>query len=183
MKISLNSFVDFLYRSKKTILLVIFTVSITLIISTLVSLWLSRFHNVNFPSVGTIRTEGVDAYGGDIKTLSDGTKQLDWGIVYPGSVIQRSFYVKSKSNIEIILNFTRGETIFRNSKNQVVALPQWDKPPLYIVPDYADSPLKPGEVIFVTLSLHVSSEISFIDYLVDNDVQSFSFDIYISPKK
>jgi hypothetical protein len=182
LKISFNSFIDFLRRSKKTVLLIIVAVSVTLIINILVSMWLSSFHNMHFPSIGTIRAEGVDAYGGDIKTLPDGTKYLDWGTVYPGTEIKRSFYVKSKSNTEIILNFTFTSITFRNSKNQTVAAPSLDGPPLYIDPDYADVPLKPGEVIYVTLTLHVSSKPSFIDYLINNDVQTFSVDIFISPK-
>jgi len=97
-------------------------------------------------------------------------------------VTQRSFYVESKSNTEIILNFTFTSITFRNSKNQTVAAPSLDGPPLYIDPDYADVPLKPGEVIYVTLTLHVSSKPSFIDYLINNDVQTFSVDIFISPK-
>jgi len=56
-----DSFVKFLHSSKRTVLLIIITVMITIVINTTISIWLERVTNLLIPSLGIIRTLGVEA--------------------------------------------------------------------------------------------------------------------------
>ncbi|MEM2522656.1 MAG: hypothetical protein QXW82_05855 [Candidatus Bathyarchaeia archaeon] len=154
----------------------------TLLLSILVSLWLSSFHNLHLPSVGTIRVIGVEAFGGNLTTAQKGSQILDWGTVYPGISVNRLLYVKSKSNLPIILQLTISDLTFQDSKGANVTEPLPLKEPLILKWNYtAGKTLKPGEQICVVLTLEVSSDPRFISYIVDNDVKSFSFVINIKP--
>ncbi|MEM3704061.1 MAG: hypothetical protein QXX79_06575 [Candidatus Bathyarchaeia archaeon] len=145
----------------------------------MISIWLSSFYNIRFPSLGTIRVIGVDAYGGDINIAQDGARNLNWGIVYPGSPVTRSFYVKSKSNIPVTLNLSISDVTFKNSKGEnVTKIPPLEKP-LSLTWNYDGRQLSPNEEIYVTLTLKVSSDVGFLEYVITNDVQEFYFDIII----
>lgn len=174
-----NSILQFIKRSKKVILLIIIVSALTLILSSLVSIWLSRFHNMRFPSLGTIQVIGVEAYGGNI-TVQEGNQYIDWGTIYPGSSANCSFYIKSKSNTPVTLNLSISGLTFKNSRgeNLTEALPI--NKPLNLTWNYNDTLLNPNEEIYVTLVLEASSEDIFLEYLVDNEVKEFSFDIVIT---
>ena len=45
--------------------------------------------------------------------------------------------------------------------------------------DYNGTILNPGETIHVTLTLSIPNSQSFVNYLIDEKVQNFSFDIHI----
>lgn len=175
----LNTLVQSIQRSKKTLLLIIIVSSLTLLFSSLISIWLSNFHNLRFPSLGTIRVVGVDAYGGDISVAQDGGRYLDWGVVYPGSPVTRSFYLKSKSNTLVTLTLSISSVTFKNSREEnVTKVPPVEKP-LSLTWNYDGRRLSPNEEIFVTLTLKVSSDLNFLEYVINNDVQKFLFNIVI----
>ena len=181
LKILPNSLIQFLRRSKKTILLIITVAAATLLLSTMVSIWLSSFHNLHLPSLGTIRVIGVEAYGGNITTTQDGKQIIDWGTVYPGTFTNRSVYIKSISNVPVTLNLTISNVVFQNSTGQNVV----ENPPienqLSLTWDYNNNTLLyPNDEIYVTLTLKISSDYGFVNCLINNDVERFGFDMIIS---
>jgi hypothetical protein len=62
MRESIDFFSNTICRSWKTALLIVMVAVATIAVSALVSSWLSRYHNLHFPSIGTIYTIGVEAY-------------------------------------------------------------------------------------------------------------------------
>lgn len=179
-----DSFMEFLRNSKKTVFLVLVVAAITIVLSTTISILLSRINHLYVPSLGTIRTIGVEAYGGDITLDEKGEKQIDWGMIYPGILTNRSFYVQSKSNIETILNCTTGNWTFRDSYyNDVTgSISSYNikrSDAMNTICDQNGTLISPGEEIYVTVTLWASDDISFINYLMDEKVKGFSFDICI----
>lgn len=168
--------IKFLYRSKKTILFVLVVATITIALSATISIWLSRVNHLYIPSVGNVKTLGVEAYEGDI--IDSGNEQyIDWGTVYPGGLTYRSFYIRSKSNIKTTFNLeTANWTYWDSAGNNVTGS---NNNYLNLDWNYTDTPISPGDEIYVTLTLQASASDSFISYLIANDVTGFSFDICI----
>jgi len=167
MKVVFNSLVKFLRSSKRTILVIILTAVITIAISVITSIWLSRTTNFNVPSLGTIRTLGVEAYWD--KNLENEIKRIKWGTIWPGSLKSFTLYLRSMSNTEttLLLNTTNWNP---TNISEYMNL-SWN---------YNRAILHLGETIQVTLTLTTSSSNEFIFYLINNDVKEFSFDIIIS---
>lgn len=179
LKFSIKPLIQFILNSKKTILLIAIVSGLTLLISMLASIWLSSYHNTSFPSFGIIRVIGVEAYGGDIRTSPDGQQYLDWGTLYPGTVANNSFYIKSQSNMPVKLNLSVSNFIFKNSLGENVTAAPPISEPLKITWNYNNTLVNPRESVYVTLSLTVSSDIAFLTYVIDNSVKEFAFDITI----
>lgn len=159
-------------------MLIIIVSAATLLISTIVSIWLNSFHNLRFPSIGTIQAIGVEVYDGNI-TVQGGKQIIDWGTVYPGSFTNRSLYIRSISNIPIRLSLMISNITFTNSTDQNVTASLTGNP-LSLTWDYDNTPLNPKATIYVTLTLQMSHDQSFIDFLIEYRVTSFSFDIIIT---
>ena len=174
-----GSIVQFIRRSWKTLLLIIIVSLTTLILSAAISIWLSSFHNLHLPSLGTIRVVGVEAYGGNISTMQDGKQFIDWGTVYPGTMTNRSFYIKSVSNEPITLQLTVSNLTFQDFEGNIVTETLPVENPLLLTWNYSRMPLNPWEQIFVVLTLEVSSHPEFVEYLIENHVRQFYFDITI----
>jgi len=170
MKNTFGSFVKFLHSSKRAILLITLTAVITLIISSIISIWLSKVTNLNVPSFGTIRTLGVQGYWD--KNLENKTETFDWGTIWPGASKNVTIYLRSISNIET--------TLYLNTTN-------WNPTNISdyvnLTWNYDETTIRPNEIIGVTLTLSASSSYSFILYLIANDVKQFSFDIIISTQE
>ena len=120
MRFSYQLIVDFIRRHKNTFLLIIVVALITALLQTLISVWLSRNNKISLPSFGTIYTLQAEVYGGSLKELSNGQKLIDWGTVYPGTTVNRTFNVMSKSNVNAVdfqlsHRIIKGD-IFQNSK-------------------------------------------------------------------
>jgi hypothetical protein len=173
--------VQFIRRFGKTLLLITAVSLATLILSAAISIWLSNSKNLHLPSLGTIQVMGVEAFGGDINATQDGKQFIDWGTVYTGSATNRSFYIRSVSNKPIILQLTVSNITFQNSEgnNVIEALPVED--PLRLTWNYTGLPLNPKEQIFVVLTLEIPPDPRFINFIIDNDVKQFYFDITIKP--
>jgi hypothetical protein len=161
---------DFLRKfprpSKKTVLLIFVVAAVTLLLSAAISIWLSQVTKLRVPSVGNVITIDLEAYWD--KNCENETKQVDWGIIWPGSSKNVTFYLRSISNVNTRLNF--------NTTN-------WDPADIsdYINLswNYDGTPINPQEVVQVTLILSASSSYSFMEYLVTNNIIEFSFDINI----
>ena len=168
---------DYLVRKRKIILLMMIVVVATLLLSSLISVLLESNYSVNLPSVGNIRTIGVEAYMDE--QLENKSYDITWGTVYPGSVVNATRYVLSISNEEITLNMTVEDWQYHNSSGIV------SNETAYINLNWNSegNVLKPGQHAIVVFTLNVSLSLDFINFVIKNQVESFSFDLRISPKE
>lgn len=180
MKSPLNAIISSIQRHRKTILLGIVIALTTLLLSTIVSIWLSRYHNLRLPTLGTIRAIGIKVYGGD---LINGAL-IDWGTVYPGTSTNRSFHIQSESNTPVILTLKQSNFTLLNSKgeNATRHLPLPATEALNLKWNYSGIVLNPKQEIFVTLTLNVSNQLNFLQFLINYEVTEFNFDICIETK-
>lgn len=177
MKNNIASFLKSLRSSKKTILLIVIVSAATLIISSIIAIWLSYLTNINIPTIGTIRTQGVEAYWDS--NLTNKTKTYDWGTTWPGTSKNITLYLRSLSNFETTLSLTTGNWTFLSSNNSIVAGPSSATPYMNLTWDYNNTKVRPSEAIRVSLTLSISRSADFVDFLVANDVRKFSVDILI----
>ncbi|MBN1244250.1 hypothetical protein JXA31_01490 [Candidatus Bathyarchaeota archaeon] len=119
------------------------------------------------PTTGVIYVRGLEIYGGDI-TSATGNVTVDWGELTLGASKNASFHVKSTSNVdvELGLNVTNWEPL---GIEEYITI-SWN---------YNGTVLSPAQEILVTVNLDVSSSEDFIDFLVENNVTAFGFDITI----
>lgn len=170
---------QFLRRSQKTILIIILIATATLALSTTISIILERINHLRLPSLGTIHTLGVTAYGGNI-TVQDGAQLLDWGTVYPGTQTNRSFNIRSKSNIQAQLIIQPENWTFNNSNGvNVTESLNATLTSLNLTSPQNGTIILPNQTVYVTLTISTSSSPEFIHEIITNDVQTFSFDIII----
>jgi len=178
-----NSLLGFLKRDRKIVLLILLVSITTILINMTVSIWLSRFYSIHIPSLGTIKIIGAEAYGGDINVTQDQKQYIDWGTVYPGLIVNRSFYIKSQSNVPVILNVSMLNLKFLDSKGENVVGKLPIKEPLSLAWNYSGTPLNPGQEIYIILAIKASIDPQFLKYLIDYDAQEFSFDIIITAEE
>jgi len=152
---------------KKTLFLIIIVSLITFILSYTVSIWLSEYSNLNVPSVGRIKTIGLEAFWDE--NLENKTEAVDWELIYIGSAKNVTFYIRSISNENILLDL--------NSTN-------WNpiniRKYIHLYWNYSETPIKPREIIRVTITLSAPISVEFIEYLSTNNVTKFNFEIVIS---
>jgi len=166
--------------SKKTILLILAVASITILISTIISIWLTRIGNLDIPSLGHLRTQGVEAYwDADLTNKIDEHDIIDWGTLWLGSSSNATIYLLSISNIETTLNLTRANLKFYDINEVALQPPTNISDYMDLAWNYNGSTLGPGDDIQVTLTLSADYSQNFIDYLIKYDVRSFSLDILI----
>lgn len=166
MRDRFHSFIVFLRSSKKTILLILIVAIASIAITTTISILLSKINSLDVPSLGTIKTIGVEAYWDP--NFENKTEIIDWGTIWPGSSINKTFYIRSVSNFKATLNLNATNWNPANISEYITL--SWN---------YNGTLVNPGEIIQVTLTLSASSSNSFINYLIANDVKDFSFDITI----
>lgn len=176
LKKSVMPVTRFLYSSRKTVLLVTAVFLVTLIFSFLIATWFSSDsyapndeYDRNVPTTGTIKVQGLEIYGGDIKyDPGSDTVYVDWGELTLGVFKNSSFYVKSNSTIDVHLELN---------------VTNWEPPGIeeYLVIswDYNGTSLSPYQEVFVTVTLEVPATGDFIDFLVTNEVTAFGFDIIV----
>jgi hypothetical protein len=162
----LNSLFTLLRKNKKTLLLILTVSTATVLISSAVSIWLSNFHNLTLPTIGTIKTIGVEAYWDS--NLENKTETIDWDTVWPGTTKNVTLYIRSFSNVKAVLHLNTSNITPANISEYLNL--SWN---------YDETPLNPDETIQVTLFLSASGEKSFSRYLIDNNVTAFSIDIHI----
>jgi hypothetical protein len=176
-----NSSIEFLKRSKKTLLIIIVVAIITLYASTIVSIWLDVHSNFYFPSVGNIRTMGVKAYWD--QELTNETTEIPWGTLYPGSTNNVTLYLRSTSNYEATIKLQTGNWTFQNSNNTTVSGPNNTTTFMNLTWNFNYALITPGEIVPVNLTLQVDDSSSFIEFLIQNNVNRFSFDINIQAQE
>ena len=152
--------------SKKTVLIGLTVAAITLLLSSGLSIWLRKTTDLEIPSIGILETIGVEAYWDE--NVENKTKEINWDIIWVGSSKKVTLYLRSESNVEILLklNTTNWNPTYI-SKNMDLS---WN---------YDETPIDLGEVIQVTITLSTTYSKPFVDYLMSNSVKEFSFDIII----
>lgn len=172
-----DSLTKFLRSSMKTVLLILVVVVITIIISAAVSILLQRTTDLYVPSLGTIKTLGVEAYWD--RNLENKTEKIDWETIWPGTSKNVTIYIRSISNIETTLELRTANWTFRNSNSGIVAGPSDSSPYMNLTWNYNETIVRLGETVQVTLTLSVDHSSDFIEFLISNDVKGFTFDIII----
>jgi hypothetical protein len=164
-----SRFLRFLYKSRKTILLILVVAAITLISSALIAIWLSKSYNLAIPTVGTIYVTGFVAYGGDINS-THGVLSIDLGEIYVGSSKNVSFYLRSVSNVPTTL---------------ALSVDNWEpeslEPFIPVSWNYSGKQIAPNEEIPIRIDINTVASADFVDYLIANHVDSFSFSPNIQP--
>jgi hypothetical protein len=172
----LHSFICFLKASYKTLVLVAIVAVISVASTSLVAMMLSHSDDeVYLPSLGTIKTIGVETYwdpNGESRR-----ENLTWdeiriekleGDEAKMNQVNATLYVKSVSNFRVTLN---------------MSLTDWNPVEisdyLTISWDYNGTVLNPGEIIPVTMTLSASSSDAFINYLVENEITRFDVVLHI----
>ena len=166
--------------SFKSILIIIVAVVYTI---TLTSLFVSIIDGnliVRLPTVGNMITLGYEAHGGDI-IANNGNATLDWGTIYVGTSTNRSFSLKSKSTTITTPQLSTIDWAFKNAQNQSAPPPTVND--ITLTWTINNTSLAPNQEINVTLTLAVKYDQTFVDYLINNNITTFSFDIIIQPSQ
>ena len=163
-----DSFINFLRSSKKTMLLIAAVSLISILSTSGIAVYLSTYHNYTIPSFGTIKTIGVEAYWD--QELENETTTINWGVIWLGASTNATLYIRSVSSTEIILQLYPSN-ITPHGISEYIDL-SWN---------YNGTSLSPNDVIEVTLVLSTSGDYSFVDYLVTNKVKGFNMEIHIVP--
>jgi len=148
------------------VLIGLIVAAITLLLSSGLSIWLSKTTDLKILSIGTVKTIGVEAYWD--QNLKNKTEVIDWDIIWLGSSKNVTIFLRSISNVKTLLqlnvtNWNPGNI----SKYMILS---WS---------YNGTPVEPGEVIQVTITLSAPPSKPFIEYMLVNDVKEFTFDIVI----
>ena len=156
--------------SKSNLLLILVVFILTLIFSTVLFMWLNEVTDLKVPSIGTVRTMGIEAYWNE--SLDNKTEVINWDIMWLGSSKNVTLYLRSISNVITLLqlNATNWNPI---NMSEYLNL-SWN---------YNGTPIKPGEVIRITITLSAPPSVHFIEYITTNDVEEYSLDIVISVKE
>lgn len=166
--------------SIKTALIIIVVVVYTITLTSLVVSIIDGSSFVRMPTVGNIITLGYEAHGGDIVT-NNGNATLDWGTIYVGASTNRSFILESKSTVNTVPQLNATDWTFKNQQDQPVTPPTVND--ITLTWTINNISLMPNQEINVTLTLTVPYNATFVDYLINNNVTTFSFDIIISPSQ
>jgi hypothetical protein len=157
----------FLRQSRKTILLIAVVAVITLISSASIAIWLDHSYRIHLPTVGTIRLIGLEVYGGDIQS-TNGNFSLDLGEIRMGTPKTVSFLLRNKSNILTTLSITLNNWI-----------PEGLQPFMTISWNYTGEKIAPNGEIPISIDITTENSEEFVDYIVTNDVKSFSLSLTI----
>lgn len=164
-------------RSWKTVLLIIIVVVVTIAISTLVSLWVSSYYILRFPSMGTISTVGVEAYWD--QNLVNRSTQIQWGALYPDTETNMTLYLHSISNAPTTLILETDNWTYTNLAGTNITEPSNRQDYMNLTWDYNNQTLNPDQTIQTTLTLTVTDNPIFLEYLIQNNVTTFNFNISI----
>ncbi len=156
--------------------MVIVAVALTLLLSSLVSILLERYYITYLPSIGNIRTRGVEVYAD--QELQNKSEGITWDNVDPGSLINETRYVRSISTENIDLDMITENWIYRNSSGIVYN----DTACVHLTWDAEGIMLSPDENVKVVFTLRTDLSYDYIQFLVKNQITSFAFDIIIRPQ-
>jgi len=181
MRKSINFLFSTIRRSWKTALLIAIVAVATIAVSALVSLWLSRYHNLRFPSIGTIYTIGVEAYGD--QDLTNRTTQIQWGTLYTNTKTNITIYLHSISNIPTTLTLKTENWTFITTAGTNITEPPNRQNYMNLTWNYNNQTLNPDETIETTLTVTVTDNPTFLEYLIQNNITTFNFTITIRTKE
>jgi len=115
--------------------------------------------NMKISNQGTLKAVGVGVYWDE--GLTSKVSLIDWGILEPGSNVNRTVYIRNEGNAAATLSMTPSNWSPANASDYLTLT--WD---------YSGQTLNVNEVIQVKLTLSVSSSIA--------GITNFSFDITIA---
>jgi hypothetical protein len=177
MRKSINFLANTIRRSWKTVLLIVIVAATTIAVSTLISLWLSRYYDRHFSSIGTIFTMGVEAYWD--QNLTNRTTQIQWGILYPDTKTNITLYLHSISNVPTTLTLETENWNYANLAGMSIAEPPGRQDYMNLTWNYNNQTLNPDETVQTKLALTVTDDPTFLEYLIRNNIATFSFDTSI----
>ena len=148
-------------------MLIIVVSLLSIFLNTVVSMMLTRAGNLTIPSVGNIKTIGVEAYWDP--ACETKTEAIDWGPIWLGTTKNVTLYLRSVSNVKTFLILDSTEIDPIELSNGITL--SWN---------YDGSFIEPDEIVEVTLFLRFSDDDYFIHHIIEEHVGNFSFDIYIS---
>ncbi len=121
----------------------------------------------NYSNNGYIYTTGVKIFGGELHGNA-----IQWTSIYAGESTNTSFFVQSTSNVPVTISFI---------------VTNWSPPGigsfLSLSWDYNGLPIYPNQTILVTLTLTSQSSDGFINYLINDNVTTYSFNLQITSTK
>lgn len=180
MKGAFQSITKFFHSSRKTVLLVLIAVLVTIIISTMLSILLEKMTNLRFPSIGTIKTLGVEGYWDE--SLESKTEIIDWGTILVGSSQNVTFYLLSISSVEATLDLATSNWTFWDVSDDIVTESADIAHYMNLTWNYNGTALHPQDIIKVTLTLSAPYSSDLVSALINYDVKEFSFDIIITAR-
>jgi hypothetical protein len=177
MRKSTNFLSNTIRRSWKTALLIVIVVVVTIAMSTPASLWINSYYNLRFPSMGTIYTMGVEAYWD--QNLTNRSAQIQWGTLYPNTETNITLYLHSISNIPTTLILKTDNWTYTNLAGTNITEPPNRQNYMNLTWNYNNQTLNPDQTIQTTLTLTVTDNPNFLEYLIQNNVPTFNFNISI----
>jgi len=165
MKNIFRFFSAFLNCSKKTLLLIVIVAIASVTLTTTISILLSKNMNLTVPSLGTVKTIGVEVYWD--QNLENRTEKINWDEIWVGASENKTVYIRSISNYQIALNLNATDWEPNNISDYMDL--SWD---------YNGTILNPGESIKVELTLTINYSEAFVKYLIAEEVQNFNVDIH-----
>lgn len=162
--------------SKRTLLTIVVTVVCTIIVATLIATLFERHLDVRLPSFGTIRTMGYEAYEGDI-IVQDGKPTIEWGRMLVGESANRSFYLRSISNVPTIARMNVTDWEFKNEQGNATPPPPINS--IEVNWNLNDTVINPNQEVYATFMVGIQADPAFIHYLVEKKVTQFNFVINI----
>ena len=158
--------------SAKITLTIIVAVIYTIVLTTLLAAQLRTNHTLLIPGLGNIVTLGYDV---DNRTI-------DWSTVYVGTSTDHAINLTSRSNTVTTPELSYGNWTFQNAENQPAPPPSVNNMTLSWSLNN-DTQIEPNQKINVTLTLTLEYDPTFVDYLINNTITTFSFDIIIHPSQ
>lgn len=147
--------------SKHEVLVVIAAVILvvyTLALSTLTQVMSSVQTNTKISNQGSLKTVGVGVYWDS--GLTNRVSSIDWGLLEPGSNVNKTVYVRNEGNAVAVLSIATSNWSPSNASSYLNL--KWD---------YSGQTVNVNQVVNVKLTLSALSSI--------NGITSFSFDITI----
>jgi len=138
-----------------TLILVLYTLALSMLTQVMSSVQT----NTKISNAGSLKAIGVGVFWD--AGLTNRVSSIDWGILEPGSNVNKTVYIRNEGNIAAKLSMTTSNWSPSNASNYITL--NWN---------YGNQTLNVNEAIQVKLTLSISSSIV--------GITNFSFDITIA---